>query len=89
MAGAKKGGREESEATAVGSGGRVMPGCEEGREADTRKGSEGRGGRQEDCDNDEEDFFFPVTPEQLIALNLAEMAAGKMKSYSLSFLPAC
>ncbi|CAN0329494.1 unnamed protein product [Pylaiella littoralis] len=36
---------------------------EEGREA-------GRGQEEED------DFFFPVTPEQLIALNLAELAAG-------------
>lgn len=27
--------------------------------------------------NEENDFFFPVTPEQLIVLNLAEVAAGE------------
>ena len=29
--------------------------------------------------DEEEDFFFPVTPEQLVVLNLAEVAAGEWR----------
>ena len=79
----KKNGREESGTSAVGSGDRVTPGG--GRQGQTGGGSEGLGGGGQEADgdgddDDDEDFFFPVTPEQLIALNLAELAAGKMNT---------
>lgn len=77
-------GCEENGARVVGSGARVTPGGERGREKQTAEGSQGRGAAQEEDgggdEAEEEDFFFPVTPEQLIALNLAEMAAGKIET---------
>ena len=62
--------------------------CEEGEAAVLFDGSarvaSGDGGGEESGkqrrQEEDEDFFFPVTPEQLIALNLAEIAAGKMEA---------
>lgn len=47
-----------------------------GKELDTPGGSSAINIRSKK-EMEEDDFFFPVTPEQLIVLNLAEMAAGE------------
>lgn len=66
------------EASGVGGSASVSFGVES--EGPGGEGDEGEEMEKEVVDEEEEDFLFPVTPEQLIVLNLAEMAAGEEDS---------